>query len=151
MRTHYFAASLAALVLLASCFGAAAEEKTLVLKTATGAHSYNVEVADTTAERAKGLMFRRSLPQKSGMIFLYDQPQELGMWMKNTYIPLDMVFIDASGKVHRVEMNTEPFSTEIITSGGAVTAVLELNAGETERIGLKPGDSVVFPGLGAAD
>lgn len=147
MRIGRFAAYLAAVVLLASGFGVAAEEKTLILKTATGSHSYSVEVADTTAERAKGLMFRRSLPKMSGMIFLYDQPQELGMWMQNTYIPLDMVFINAGGKVHRVETNTEPFSTEIISSGGSVTAVLELNAGEAERIGLKPGDSVIFPGL----
>lgn len=151
MSVRFFAALLAAVVLLAPIVGVAAEEQTLILQTASGAHRYNVEVADTTAKRAKGLMFRRSLPKTGGMIFLYDQPQVLGMWMRNTYIPLDMVFINDDGKVHRVETNTEPFSTDIISSEGAVVAVLELNAGEAERIGLTPGDRVVFPGLGTAN
>ena len=72
------------------------------------------------------------------------------MWMRNTYIPLDMIFITEQGKVLRVEADTEPFSTDVIDSGGTATAVLELNGGEAARIGLKPGDEVVFPGLGAA-
>lgn len=121
-----------------------------MLETASGSHRYSVEIADTDSERARGLMFRRSLPKSGGMIFLYDQPQAIGMWMRNTYIPLDMIFIAAGGTVHRVETNTEPFSTDIIDSGGAVVAVLELNAGEANRIGLKPGDRVVFEGLGSA-
>lgn len=135
-----------ALLLPLDLFAAATE--TLVLKTDSGEHSYTVEVADTDQGRAKGLMFRRSLPKSSGMIFLYDPPQRVGMWMRNTYIPLDMIFIAADGTVRRVAPNTEPFSTDIIPSGGAVAAVLELNAGEAEKIGLKPGDQVVFPGLG---
>lgn len=126
----------------------AASTDTLVLKTASGEHSYTVEIADTDRERATGLMFRRSLPEKSGMIFLYDPPQRVGMWMRNTYIPLDMVFITAEGTVRRVEADTEPFSTDLIRSGGEVAAVLELNAGQAAKIGLKPGDRVVFPGLG---
>ena len=129
---------------------AGAEEGSLALETASGSHQYSVEIADTYRERAKGLMFRRSLPQRGGMIFLYDQPQAIGMWMRNTYIPLDMIFIAADGTVHRVETNTEPFSTDIIDSGGEVVGVLELNAGEANRIGLKPGDRVVFEGLGTA-
>lgn len=144
------AACLAAVVFLEPGPAAASEETTLTLETASGTHRYGVEVADTDAERAQGLMFRRSLPPTSGMIFLYDEPRAIGMWMKNTYISLDMIFIAADGTVHRVETNTEPFSTEIIHSGGAVVAVLELNAGEAERIGLKPGDRVVFEGLGTA-
>lgn len=123
---------------------------TLVLKTESGEHSYTVEIADTDRERATGLMFRRSLPEKSGMIFLYDPPQRVGMWMRNTYIPLDMVFITAEGTVRRVEADTEPFSTDLIRSGGEVAAVLELNAGQAAKIGVKPGDRVVFPGLGPA-
>ncbi|MGK2923491.1 MAG: DUF192 domain-containing protein [Methyloceanibacter sp.] len=127
---------------------AAAGTDTLVLKTESGEHSYTVEIADTDRERATGLMFRRSLPEKSGMIFLYDPPQRVGMWMRNTYIPLDMVFITAEGTVRRVEADTEPFSTDLIRSGGEVAAVLELNAGQAAKIGVKPGDRVVFPGLG---
>jgi uncharacterized membrane protein (UPF0127 family) len=122
----------------------------LVLKTESGEHSYTVEIADTDRERATGLMFRRSLPEKSGMIFLYDPPQRVGMWMRNTYIPLDMVFITAEGTVRRIEADTEPFSTDLIRSGGEVAAVLELNAGQAAKIGVKPGDRVIFPGLGTA-
>lgn len=120
---------------------------TLVLRTESGAHSYAVEVAVTDIEKARGLMFRRSLPEDSGMLFSYDPPQAVTMWMRNTYIPLDMIFIAPDGRVHRIEANTEPFSTDVISSGGKVAAVLELNAGQAEKIGLRPGDRVVYPGL----
>jgi uncharacterized membrane protein (UPF0127 family) len=121
-----------------------------VLKTDTGDHRYSVERATTVGERARGLMFRRNLPQTHGMLFLYDPPQNIGMWMRNTYIPLDMVFIDATGRVHRIETHTQPFSTDLIPSGGDVAGVLELNAGQADEIGLKPGDAVIYPGLGRA-
>ena len=120
----------------------------LVFKTETGEHSFAIEVMTTNGERAKGLMFRRSLPAKSGMLFVYDRPQAATMWMKNTYIPLDMVFIAEGGAVHRIEANTEPFSTALISSEGDIIAVLELNAGEAARIGLKRGDRAIYPGLG---
>jgi uncharacterized protein len=142
------AACLMAAVLSVPLAAIAAGTGTLVLKTDSGEHSYSVEVADTDRERARGLMFRRSLPDTSGMIFLYEPPQPVGMWMRNTYIPLDMIFIAADGTVRRVAANTEPFSTDIIASGGPVAAVLELNAGQAARIGVKPGDRVIFPGLG---
>ncbi|MEM8574009.1 MAG: DUF192 domain-containing protein [Pseudomonadota bacterium] len=119
----------------------------LVLKTGTGTHTYTVEIAETPGEKARGLMFRRSMPQDRGMIFIYDPPQRATMWMRNTYISLDMIFITEEGTVLRIESNTEPFSTDIIDAGGITKAVLELNAGETARIGLKPGDRVLFPGL----
>jgi uncharacterized protein len=125
----------------------AASTGTLVLKTATGDHNFTIEVATTDQERALGLMFRRSLPENSGMLFIYDPPQPATMWMKNTLIPLDMVFISAEGKVHRIESNTEPFSTTVIPSEGEVVGVLELNAGEADKIGLKRGDKVVYQGL----
>lgn len=118
-----------------------------MLKTDSGDHSFNIEVATTDQERALGLMFRRSLPENGGMLFLYDQPQPAAMWMKNTLIPLDMVFISPEGKVHRIEANTEPFSTAVIPSEGAVVGVLELKGGEADRIGLKRGDKVLYPGL----
>jgi uncharacterized protein len=119
-----------------------------VFKTETGEHSFDIEVMTTMGERARGLMFRRSLPAKSGMLFVYDRPQAAAMWMKNTYIPLDMVFIAEGGTVHRIEANTEPFSTALIASEGDIIAVLELNAGEAARVGLKPGDRAIYPGLG---
>jgi uncharacterized protein len=127
--------------------GLATSTGTLVLKTTTGDHNFTIEVATTDQERALGLMFRRSLPENSGMLFIYDPPQSATMWMKNTLIPLDMVFISAEGKVHRIESNTEPFSTTVIPSEGEVAGVLELNAGEADKIGLKRGDKVVYPGL----
>ena len=121
-----------------------------MFKTETGEHSFDIEVMTTNGERARGLMFRRSLPSKSGMLFVYDRPQAATMWMKNTYIPLDMVFIAEGGEVHRIEANTEPFSTALISSEGDIIAVLELNAGEAARIGLKRGDRATYPGLGTS-
>ena len=137
-------------MLLAPAGALAGEKGTIVFKTETGEHSFDIEEMTTMAERAKGLMFRRSLPEKSGMLFVYDRPQAATMWMKNTYIPLDMVFIAEGGEVHRIEANTEPFSTAIISSEGDIIAVLELNAGEAARIGLKRGDRAIYPGLGEA-
>ena len=125
----------------------AAGAGTLVLKTGTGDHSFDIEVATTDKDRALGLMFRRSLPENAGMLFLYDPPQPATMWMKNSLIPLDMVFISAEGKVYRIETNTEPFSTSLIPSDGPISAVLELNAGQANKIGLKQGDKVVSPEL----
>ena len=121
-----------------------------MFKTETGEHSFDVEVMTTDGERAKGLMFRRSLPEKSGMLFLFGRPQGATMWMKNTLIPLDMVFIAEGGTVHRIEENTEPFSKALISSEGDIVAVLELNGGAAARIGLKPGDRVIYPGLGTS-
>lgn len=120
-----------------------------MLQTDTGEHAYTVEIAETPQEKARGLMFRRSMPKDRGMIFLHDPPRRATMWMRNTYISLDMIFISERGTVIRIEANTEPFSTDVIDSGDIASAVLELNAGEAARIGLKPGDRVVFPGLGS--
>jgi uncharacterized membrane protein (UPF0127 family) len=126
----------------------AATAGTIVLKTESGDHRFDIEVVETEQERARGLMYRRSLPQNAGMLFLYDPPQHIVMWMKNTMIPLDMVFIARDGTVHRIESNAEPFSTTRIPSGAVVLGVLELNGGAAQRIGLKPGDRIVYPGLG---
>ena len=121
---------------------------TLTLETASGAHPFNVEVADTPQERELGLMFRTALPEDGGMLFLYETPQPIAMWMKNTIISLDMIFIDSWGRVHRIESNAEPFSLDPIPSDGDVVGILEVNAGVAEKIGLKVGDKVVYPGLG---
>jgi uncharacterized protein len=137
-----------ALMLLLPPPGAmAAGDGTLVLKTNSGPHSFKIEIADTNGERALGLMYRRELPADAGMLFLYDPPQLITMWMRNTILPLDMIFIGTDGRVHRIESNTEPFSTEIISSDGTVQGVLEVNAGTAATIGLKAGDEVVYPGL----
>ncbi len=114
----------------------------LTLVTASGEHVIEIEIAETMADKARGLMFRTQLADGKGMLFPYDKPDEVHMWMKNTYIPLDMVFIRADGRVHRIEARTEPMSERIIASRGAVTAVLELAGGAAARLGLTPGDLV---------
>ena len=105
----------------------------------------DIEVAEAPEEKQLGLMFRTELPDGHGMLFPYDTPQDVNMWMHNTYIPLDMVFIRSDGTVHRIESRAEPLSDRIISSKGIVRAVLELPGGAAERIGLKPGDRVRYP------
>ena len=112
------------------------------LVTASGTHDLRAEIADTDANRARGLMFRRKLAPDHGMLFLYSEEQVLSMWMRNTYISLDMVFIRADGRVQNIARDTEPFSEDIISSTGPVSAVLEIAAGEADRYGLKTGDEV---------
>jgi uncharacterized membrane protein (UPF0127 family) len=104
-----------------------------------------VEIAEAPREKELGLMFRTELPQGTGMLFPYGAPREVTMWMRNTYIPLDMVFIRKDGVVHRIEKRAEPLSERIIASQGPVSAVLELPAGDAERLGLEPGDRVRHP------
>ena len=105
----------------------------------------DVEMALDPKEKELGLMFRTELADTQGMLFPYGAPQEVSMWMHNTYIPLDMVFIRADGTVHRIERRAEPLSDRIISSEGPVFAVLELAGGAAERLGLKPGDHVRHP------
>jgi uncharacterized membrane protein (UPF0127 family) len=116
--------------------------ETVTIVTGSGEKRIDTEIAATANEKAVGLMFRTTLPDTEGMLFAYDQPLEITMWMKNTYIPLDMVFIKPDGIVHRIEIRTEPLSENIIASQGQVIAVLELAGGAAERLGIKPGDKV---------
>lgn len=108
-------------------------------------HSFMVEVARNDGDRARGLMFRASIPQDSGMLFDFERDQMVSMWMKNTYISLDMVFIFADGRIHRIESRTEPQSERVISSGVPVRAVLELNGNMASRLGLRPGDRILHP------
>jgi len=109
----------------------------------------DVEMAETPKEKELGLMFRTELADNQGMLFSYGAPQEVTMWMHNTYIPLDMVFIRADGTVHRIERRAEPLSDRTISSEGQVSAVLEMAGGAAERLGLKPGDRIRHPLFGA--
>lgn len=117
----------------------------LTIVTATGEHGFDAEIAATRAEQSRGLMYRRSMDPAHGMLFTYDDAQYVSMWMRNTYISLDMVFILPDGRVHRVESMTEPHSERIIESGERIGAVLELLAGTAARINLKAGDKVQHP------
>ncbi|MGF1628366.1 MAG: DUF192 domain-containing protein [Kiloniellaceae bacterium] len=120
--------------------------ETLSIETAAGDdHAFEVEIAETPDQRAQGLMFRRQLAVDGGMLFLFGRAEERAMWMKNTLIPLDMLFIDETGKIVRIEERTVPHSLKAILSGGPVSAVLELNAGTASRLIIKPGDQVRHP------
>lgn len=106
-------------------------------------HSFSVEMARTDQDRGRGLMFRQHMPQDQGMLFDFERDQMVTMWMKNTYLSLDMVFIFADGRIHRIESRTEPESERTISSGVPVRAVLELNANVASRLGLRSGDRII--------
>jgi uncharacterized protein len=105
-------------------------------------HQFRVWVADTEPRAQQGLMFVRDLPESQGMIFPLEPPRVENMWMKNTYIELDMLFIDAGGRVVKILERAHPLSLETLTSGGVVSAVLELKGGAAARLGLHTGDKV---------
>ena len=136
---------LAALLLLAGPESARpAEMQTLEIATKTGVHAFSVEVADNEVDRARGLMFRKTLPEGQGMLFDFHREQPVDFWMKNTYIPLDMLFIRDDGRILRIAENTTPLSTEIVSSGGPVRAVLEVIGGTAQKFGIAPGDRVAY-------
>ncbi|MCA0424439.1 MAG: DUF192 domain-containing protein [Proteobacteria bacterium] len=119
------------------------EANHLQVVTEKGAQDFVIEVMRTDADRAKGLMFRQSMPENHGMLFDFERDQPVTMWMKNTYIPLDMIFILKDGRIHRIERQTEPHSERTISSGAPVRAVLEVNAGVADKLGIKPGQTVL--------
>jgi uncharacterized protein len=113
--------------------------------TKTGVQVFSVEMATTEEEKTTGLMYRKELPDGKGMLFDFSPEQQVSMWMKNTYISLDMIFIRADGRILRIAENTEPLSTKIISSGGLAKGVLEVIAGTAQKYGIKPGDRVAHP------
>lgn len=131
------------LIFVARAPALAQEFEKLTIVTAGGARqSFEVEVMRNDADRARGLMFRRMLPADRGMLFDFGREEEVSMWMQNTYIPLDMLFIKRDGTIGRIAANTEPLSTRTIPSGGPVLGVLEINGGEAAKRGIKAGDRV---------
>ncbi len=108
-------------------------------------HRLRVEVMRTMEGRERGLMYRRSLPADQGMLFDFGREETVMMWMKNTYIPLDMIFMSRAGVVTHIAANAVPLSEAIISSDGPAYAVLEVNAGYAHKIGLKTGDIVHHP------
>ena len=126
--------------------GALAMEKgTLEIATKGGVLVFNVELAVTDEEREKGLMFRKNVPDGYGMLFDFKQDQMVTMWMKNTYVSLDMIFIKHDGRIARIAENTKVLSEDIIPSGQPVRAVLEVAAGTAKKYGIAPGDKVGHP------
>jgi uncharacterized membrane protein (UPF0127 family) len=114
----------------------------LEITTTSGLHAFKVEIANTEASREKGLMYRRFMPADRGMLFEFERNEPVAFWMKNTYIPLDMVFIAPDGTVTHIAADAEPLSEAVVPSGGPCVAVLELNGGVAARIGLREGDKV---------
>jgi uncharacterized protein len=116
-------------------------------ETASGTHRFRVWVADDEKSREQGLMFVRELPPGRGMLFVFEAPQQAAFWMKDTYLSLDLIFVDADGRVANIAAHAKPLSLDPILSRGLVIAVLEVPAGTAGKIALAPGDQVVLPTL----
>lgn len=145
MRAFRWLSLIAVYLLWATAPAVPAGRETLEIASKTGVHAFSVEMATTEAEREKGLMYRKSLPEGQGMLFDFQRDQEVGFWMKNTYIPLDMIFIRGDGRILRIAENTEPLSERIVSSNGPVRAVLEVIGGTARKLGIAPGDRVAHP------
>ncbi len=126
----------------------AVQTEVLTIETANGPVRFNVEIADDDAERARGLMFRRSLADDHGMLFHFQQPEMASFWMRNTIISLDIIFIGLDGRILNIAEHTTPYSEESIPAVGLTRGVLEIRAGRAEELGIRPGDRVrhrIFP------
>lgn len=117
-------------------------QTTLCITSGAKTHSFTVEVADTSMEQAKGLMFRTELADNAGMIFPFREPRVASFWMKNTVIPLDIIFVRSNGTIESIAENTVPYSTDPVEAGEPVAAVLELRGGLTAELGIGAGDTV---------
>ena len=117
---------------------------------ANGPHKFTIELATTAAQMTQGLMYRRSLAPDAGMLFDYQAPSMATMWMKNTLIPLDMLFVDATGRIVNIHERAVPGSLATIAAAAPVRAVIELNGGTASRLAIRPGDRVIFPIFGNA-
>ena len=135
----------AALCTFTSLLAHAASVQPLEIVTKSGVQVFSVEMATTEQEKETGLMYRRELADGRGMLFDFSPEQEVSMWMKNTYISLDMIFIRADGRILRIAENTEPLSTRIIPSRGLAKGVLEVAAGTAQKYGIAAGDRVAHP------
>ena len=123
----------------------AAKIEPLEIITKSGVQVFSVELATTEDEKTTGLMYRKELPEGRGMLFDFSPAEEVSMWMKNTYVSLDMIFIRPDGRILRIAENTEPLSTKIISSRGLAKGVLEVVAGTARKFGIQPGDRVAHP------
>jgi uncharacterized membrane protein (UPF0127 family) len=145
LMTSLVAASAVLVTLCVNPAARAASFQPLEIATKSGVQVFSVEMATTEEEKQTGLMHRKELPDGKGMLFDFSPEQQISMWMKNTYISLDMIFIRADGRILRIAENTEPHSTKIISSGGLARGVLEVAAGTAQKYGIQPGDRVAHP------
>ncbi|MFC7703516.1 DUF192 domain-containing protein [Plastorhodobacter daqingensis] len=142
-----FAAACAVAVLAASAAQADCREDRVDLRGPWGAARFSVEIADDDASRARGLMFRESLPARAGMLFIYETPRRAAFWMRNTLIPLDMIFVDETGRVARVHHEAIPHDETPIEAGENVLLVLEINGGLAAQLGISEGTELRHPRL----
>lgn len=144
MKSRWFApfAVLALVLVAVSAPAWTATNETLEIVTQTGVRAFAVEVVANDEERSKGLMFRKELPEGNGMLFDFKVEAPVSFWMKNTYIPLDMIFIRGDGRIASIAENTEPLSERLVPSSGPVRGVLEVIGGTARKLGIKPGDRV---------
>lgn len=137
------------------CWGAGAQAAcaadTLELRGPTGTQRFTVELADDPAEQAQGLMFREKMATSAGMLFVFPKPKHAQFWMKNTLIPLDMIFADATGVVTRVQSNAVPKDLTPIDGGQDVAFVLEINGGLAKRMGIAAGSEMRHPAINQAE
>lgn len=141
-----FSAVLLSLILCAPAFAEECSPDVVQLRGEWGLARFAVELADDEAERAQGLMHRESMPQSAGMLFVYPEPRMVGFWMKNTLIPLDMIFVDSTGTVQRVHSNAVPGDlTPIMGGSDTILAVLEINGGLSRKLGIAPGTQLRHP------
>ena len=125
----------------------ASERHKLIIKTASDQFAFHVEIADTEPKRTQGLMYRRDMARDHGMLFTYTYDLVMSFWMKNTYIPLDLIFIDKTGKITGFHKNAVPHSLADMSSVRPVRAVLEINAGLVDALGIKAGDQIIYAPL----
>ena len=140
------------LVFCAAAASAACRDDRVSLRGDWGQAQFTVEVVDDPAERAQGLMFRESLAASAGMLFVYEYPQRVSFWMKNTLIPLDMIFVDETGVVQAIKHEAQPGDLTPIPGGDNILVVLEINGGMARRIGIAVGSQMrhaVFDRSGA--
>jgi uncharacterized membrane protein (UPF0127 family) len=124
------------------------DKSTASIVTSGGKRDFTVEVALTPPQQAQGLMFRREMAADAGMLFVFPESREQTFWMKNTYLPLDMIFIKPDGTILSIAERAVPLTETPVPSHGSAKAVLELNGGTAARLGIKPGDKVSSPALG---
>ncbi len=136
----FFALSTALAVSLP--LAACSDESRLVIQSETGAHAFTVEVVDTPESRAKGLMYVQELADNAGMLFDFEQERLVSFWMRNTFIPLDMIFIGADGEIKNIHVNARPHDETSIPSAAPVQFVLEIPGGRTVELGIEAGDRV---------
>ena len=144
MKSRWFAplVLLALVPIVISTPAWTASKETLEIVTQSGVRAFAVEVVANDEERQKGLMFRKELPEGTGMLFDFQVEAPVSFWMKNTYVPLDMIFIRGDGTIASIAQNTEPMSERLIPSNAPVRGVLEVIAGTARKLGIKPGDRV---------